>query len=93
MTIYITELGSVVNQGIPLVNGMSDIAPFNKDNIIKAIRTDQDGRSTFPEFLMSIWKAGVVKYEADFLIRIVTYFGSYNEIYEEEYPEFKHQTK
>ena len=90
-SIYITELGSVVNQGTPLVNGMSDIAPFNKDNVIKAIRTDQDGKSTFPEFLISIWKAGVVQYESDFITRKVTYFGSNNETYEEVYPEIKLQ--
>jgi uncharacterized protein YbcV (DUF1398 family) len=90
-SIYLTELGSVVNQGTPLVNGMSDIAPFNKDNVIKAIRTDQDGKSTFPEFLISIWKAGVVQYEADFITRKVTYFGSNNETYEEVYPEVKLQ--
>jgi len=90
-SIYITELGSVVNQGTPLVNGMSDIAPFNNDNVIKAIRTDQDGKSTFPEFLISIWKAGVVQYESDFITRKVTYFGSNNETYEEVYPEIKLQ--
>ena len=90
-SIYITDLGPVVNQGTPLVNGMTDIASFNKDNVIKAIRTDQDGESTFPEFLISIWKAGVVRYEVDFLMRKVTYFGSNNETYEEVYPEIKLQ--
>lgn len=88
-SIYITDFGPVVNQGSPLVNGMADIASFNKNNVIKAIRTDQDGESTFPEFLISIWKAGVVQYEVDFLMRKVTYFGSNNENYVEEYPEIK----
>lgn len=88
-SIYITDLGPVVNQGTPLINGIADIASFNRDNVIKALRTNQDGKSTFPEFLLSIWKAGVVQYEVDFLMKKVTYFGSNNENYVEEYPEIK----
>jgi len=86
-SIYITDLGPVVHQGTPLISGMIEIAAFDKDNIIKAIRADQAGKSTFSEFIISIWKAGVVQYEVDFLLRKVTYLGCNNENYIEEYPQ------
>src|SRR5271170_182975 len=59
-SIYHMEDGSVVQQGNPLVSGMADIPAFDKDALIKALRTDQAGKSTFPEFLMATWKAGVI---------------------------------
>ena len=88
-SIYITDFGPVVNQGTPLVNGLTDIPSFDNEAVIKAIRTDQTGESTFPEFLASIWKAGVIRYEVDFLMRKVTYFGYNEENYVEGYPEVR----
>lgn len=85
-SLYLTELGPVVNQGTPLVSGMSDVAKFDEAALIKALRTDQAGHSTFPEFLVSAWKAGVVRYEADFAARTVIYFGCNGESYTEAYP-------
>lgn len=61
-SIYIIDDGSVVTQGKPLVEGTVDIPAFDKDALIKAIRTDQAGESTFPEFLDATWKAGIVWY-------------------------------
>jgi uncharacterized protein YbcV (DUF1398 family) len=78
--------GSVVQQGTPLVNGTYEIPKFDREALITAIRTDQAGRSTFPEFLQSAWKAGVIGYDADFIGRKVTYYGVNDEFYLEEYP-------
>lgn len=47
----------------------------------------QAGESTFPEFLNSTWKAGVVRYEVNLLAREVAYYGSNGERYVESYPD------
>jgi uncharacterized protein YbcV (DUF1398 family) len=85
-SIYHMENGSIVQQGTPLVNGSADIPAFDKDALNKALRTDQVGKSTFPEFLQASWKAGVIWYQVDFEKRTVTYGGSKGETYIEEYP-------
>lgn len=85
-SVYLMKDGSVVQQGTPLVSGTHEIPKFDRDALITAIRTDQEGRSTFPEFLQSAWKAGVVGYDADFAGRKVTYYGTHGESYLEEYP-------
>lgn len=84
--VYLTEMGPVVQQGVPLFNGMQDIPPFDREALVRAIRTDQAGQSTFPEFLHASWKAGVIRYEVDFHARRVIYIGSAGEQYIEEYP-------
>ena len=84
-SLYLTEQGPVVMQGTPLVAGIADVPPFNRDALIIALRTDQAGESTFPEFLMGAWKAGVVRYDVDFIARTVTYYGSGGESYVESY--------
>lgn len=86
-SIYFTELGNVVIQGIPLITNPSDIPVFNQARLITALRTDQAGESTFPEFIKAAWEAGVVSYEVDFLKRQVSYFGISGECYVEEYPQ------
>lgn len=85
-SIYIMQAGNIVSQGTPIINGMKDIPEFNREALIKAIRTDQAGESTFPEFLNSSWLAGVVRYEVDFEKRNVTYLGVNGESYVESYP-------
>ncbi len=85
-SVYLMKEGSVVQQGTPLVTGTHEIPKFDRDALIAAIRTDQEGRSTFPEFLQSAWKAGVIGYDADFTGRKVMYYGSTGESYLEEYP-------
>ena len=85
-SVYITELGPVVLQGSPLVSGLNDIPAFNQEALVSALRTDQTGNSTFPEFLVSAWKAGVVRYDVDFEAHTVTYYGCQGEEYLEEYP-------
>jgi uncharacterized protein YbcV (DUF1398 family) len=85
-SIYVTKNGSVVDQGTPLLTGFADIPAFNQDALIHALREDQAGKSTFPEFLTAIWQAGVIRYEVDFSNRTVSYFGSDNKSYVESYP-------
>lgn len=84
-SIYVMKEGSVVQQGVPLVVGTHEIPKFNRDALITALRIDQEGRSTFPEFLQAAWDAGVVAYDADFDGRKVTYYGSAGETYMESY--------
>lgn len=86
-SVYIMKNGNVVQQGTPLVTGLHEIPPFHQEALIKALRTDQAGQSSFPEFLDSTWKAGVIRYEVDFNARTVSYFGALGEVYIEEYPQ------
>ena len=85
-SIYLTKEGPVVSQGQPLVSGMADVPAFNQDALIRALRTDQKGESTFPEFLTATWRAGVVRYDVDFDARTVAYYGCNGEEYVEAYP-------
>ena len=72
--------------GTPLVTGTADIPPFDREALIKALRTDQAGQSTFPEFLAASWRAGVLRYDVDFAARTVAYYGCNGEEYIESYP-------
>ena len=83
--LYLTQEGPVVTQGAPLLTGAIDVPPFNQDALVKALRTDQAGDSTFPEFLMAAWRAGIVRYEVDFTARTVSYYGCRGESYVEDY--------
>lgn len=85
-SIYLTEDGAVVQQGIPIIKGIHEIPKFDREALISAIRSDQEGLCTFPEFLCAYWKAGVIEYEVDFITRKVTYYGANGESYLEEYP-------
>jgi uncharacterized protein YbcV (DUF1398 family) len=85
-SVFLMKEGSVVHQGIPLVTGVHEIPKFDREALITAIRADQQGHSTFPEFLQATWRAGVVGYDADFIERKVIYFGAAGESYMEEYP-------
>lgn len=84
-SVYVMNDGAVVQQGTPLVTGTYEIPAFNQEALITALRIDQKGQSTFPEFLLATWNAGVVAYDADFIARKVTYYGVNGEKYEEEY--------
>jgi uncharacterized protein YbcV (DUF1398 family) len=85
-SVYLMDQGSVVTQSAPLVNGTVDVPPFDREALIAALRTDQAGHSTFPEFLAASWRAGVARYEVDFAKRVVTYYGVNGEEYAEHYP-------
>ena len=84
-SIYITKDGPVVMQGTPLVTGFVDIPKFNKEALIKAISADGAGKSTFPEFLLGAWNAGVIWYQVDLIERTVTYGCCNNETYTTKY--------
>jgi uncharacterized protein YbcV (DUF1398 family) len=76
----------VANPGTPLATGFTDVPPFDREVLIRALRRDQAGETAFPEFLLASWKAGVVRYEVDFDARKVTYYGCHGESYVEAYP-------
>ena len=84
-SIYLTKEGPVVMQGTPLVSGMADVPAFDREALIRALRADQGGETTFPQFLMASWNAGVVHYDVDFDARTVTYYGCNGEKYAESY--------
>ncbi len=84
--IFQTTQGAVALQAQPLISGMADIPSFDKEAFLKALRADQAGQITFPEFLEASWKAGIVRYDVDFTARTVTYYGVHDEVYIEEYP-------
>lgn len=85
-SLYLTREGPVVTQGTPLLSGAADVPQFNQESLIAALRTDQAGRSTFPEFLLACWHAGVVGYDVDLTARTCTYYGCEDKKYIEEYP-------
>jgi uncharacterized protein YbcV (DUF1398 family) len=85
-SLYLTTNGPVVRQGTPLVSGTADVPTFDREALIKALRIDQAGESTFPEFLVASWRAGVVRYDVDFAARTVAYYGCNGEQYVESYP-------
>lgn len=85
-SIFLTTEGPVVMQGSPLVTGTADIPRFDRESLIRALRIDQAGESSFPEFLQASWNAGVVRYDVDFIKRTVTYYGCLGDEYTEEYP-------
>jgi uncharacterized protein YbcV (DUF1398 family) len=85
-SLYLTNQGSVVTQGTPLVSGTVDVPPFDREALVTAPRTDQAGNSTFAEFLSASWRAGVVRYDVDFAARTVSYYGCNGEEYVEKYP-------
>lgn len=85
-SLYLTEEGPVAVQGTPLFTGTVDVTRFDKEALIAALRIDQAGKSTFPEFLLATWRAGIVRYEVDFAARTCTYHGCEDENYIESYP-------
>jgi uncharacterized protein YbcV (DUF1398 family) len=85
-SVYLTRLGAVVSQGTPLLTGSINAPSFNRNALIEALRADQAGQSTFPEFLKAAWEAGVIRYDVDFESRKVTYYGVLGDFYCEDYP-------
>ena len=85
-SVYLTEKGPVAVPGSPLLNDIAEVPSFDREALVAALRTDQAGKSTFPEFLLASWKAGVVRYDVDFIGRTCTYYGVEDEKYVEAYP-------
>jgi uncharacterized protein YbcV (DUF1398 family) len=84
-SVYLTDLGAVVIQRELLSSGAALIAPFDREAVIAAIRSDQAGQSSFPEFVAAIWAAGVWHYEVDLDARTCTYVGADGDRYVESY--------
>jgi uncharacterized protein YbcV (DUF1398 family) len=84
-SLYLTDQGAVMNLGTPLTTGFTNVPPFDRDALVRALRRDQAGETTFPEFLLASWQAGVVRYDVDFAERQVTYYGCDGESYVEAY--------
>ncbi|MGH1399640.1 MAG: DUF1398 family protein [Acinetobacter tandoii] len=53
--------------------------------LIQALRADQAGHTSFPEFLQAIWSAGIIRYTVNLEARYVVYYGSSDESYMEKY--------
>ena len=86
-SIYIMQNDeAIVFQQTTLITGAHEIPKFNCELLIAALRKDQAGNSTFPEFLQSTWEAGIIGYDVDFIKREVVYYGINNKSYVEEYP-------
>ena len=85
-SLYITESGPVMMQENPLISGAADAPPVDRDALIAALRTDQAGNSTFPEFLAASWRAGIVRDDVDCTARTVSYYGCNGEECRESYP-------
>ena len=85
-SLFLTQDGPVVMQGQPRITGAVDVPVFDEQALIKALRVDQAGESTFPEFLEATWRAGVVGYDVDLEGRTVAYQGCNGEEYIEAYP-------
>ena len=49
-SIYMMSEGSVVHLGPTLITGTFVVPKFDREALINAIRIDQKGESTFPEF-------------------------------------------
>ena len=73
-------------QGTPLLSGAADVPRFDRAALIQALRVDQAGESTFAEFLLASWQAGVIRYDVDLNARTVSYYGCLGESYIESYP-------
>ncbi|MFD7441294.1 DUF1398 family protein [Streptomyces sp. NPDC059909] len=78
--------GHVAVQGEPLVTGSVDIAPFDRQALIAALRAGQGGETTFPEFVHGCRKAGVLRYDVDLHGRTCTYYGADGGSCTETYP-------
>jgi uncharacterized protein YbcV (DUF1398 family) len=86
-TTYRTPSGVVVDLHAPLTTGLAELAAFDSDAVIAAIRDDQRGESTYDEFMNAIWHAGVLTYDIDLTARTCTYVGAdpTTDAYREQY--------
>lgn len=83
--LYQTDLGAVLTQDAPLHQGMHDVPEFDEAALVAALRADQAGRTTFPEFAEAAWRAGVVHFVVDLDERSCTYVGLDGQTYVERF--------
>lgn len=75
---YFSETGSLVNPGNPLIGRVGPCPDFDQIALVQNIRANQAGKISFSEFLASLWKAGIIRYEVDFTTRQMSYFGAFD---------------
>ncbi len=85
-SVYHLADGAVAESFDPIVAPVSAVPKWDETELIAAIRADQAGRSSFPEFLGAAWEAGVIHFRVDLANRTCTYFGVAGNHYIEEYP-------
>lgn len=74
-----------MQQVTPLTEGVTVAPAFDRDELIRVLRADQAGATTFPAFLKGVWNAGIVRYVVAFDERCVRYYGAAGDVYEESY--------
>jgi uncharacterized protein YbcV (DUF1398 family) len=66
--------------------GLAPVPTWDEAAVIAAIRVDQAGHTTFPEFLAAAWRGGVIHFRVDLIARTCTYYGAAENVYVERYP-------
>jgi uncharacterized protein YbcV (DUF1398 family) len=89
-SLYETDLGPVLDQGVPLIDGMAEVPSFDSAALVAALRADQAGHTSFREFAAAAWRAGVLRYVVDLEDRTCTYFGLHDQTYVECYAAVEH---
>jgi uncharacterized protein YbcV (DUF1398 family) len=84
-SVYYLADGAVSETFDPIVAPVSVVPEWDERALITAIRADQAGESTFPEFLGASWEAGVIQFRVDLANRRCTYFGATGNHYVETY--------
>ncbi len=85
-SLYVFEAQAVVMTMEPLLTEPAEVPAYDEAALVRALRSDQAGESTFPEFLKRTWQAGVVRFEVDLIGRTVTYESALGDRYVETYP-------
>jgi uncharacterized protein YbcV (DUF1398 family) len=85
-SVYYLADGAVTESFEPIVTHISAVPDWNEAGVTAALRADQEGRTTFPEFLRAAWDAGVIQFRVDLAGRTCTYVGAAGEHYVENYP-------
>lgn len=71
--LYRGPVGAVVTRGPGQVAATATVRPWDQAALVAAIRADQRGERTFPEFLAGCWSAGVTDYDVDLIGRACTH--------------------
>jgi uncharacterized protein YbcV (DUF1398 family) len=85
-SVYHLADGAVAETFEAMAAPVSAVPDWDEPALIAAIRADQGGLSTFPEFLGAAWSAGVIHFRVDLANRTCTYFGVTGNHYIESYP-------
>ena len=85
-TVLTTARGSVIQQGTPMLTGSAEVPSFDQQAFVDALRGDQEGLITFPDWMTATWRAGVAWYAVDLESRTCTYRAPSGDSYTEHYP-------